>query len=95
MSLEQRTYWGMKAALQAKDEVAIRAIRAIDAEIYNVKLAPGSNGMSVTPEMELRALTKLINLRRVNVYIYTSQNRPDLAKKEQEELTIIESYLPK
>ncbi len=33
--------------------------------------------------------------RRDSAEIYTSQGRPDLAEKEQEELAVIESYLPK
>ena len=40
-------------------------------------------------------LQKLVKQRKDSLDIYQQQNRPDLAKKEEEEIAIIEKYLPK
>jgi len=40
-------------------------------------------------------LQKLIKQRKDSLEIYEQQNREDLAKKEREEIEIIEKFLPK
>ena len=54
-----------------------------------------TEGKAVTEEAEMQTLQKMAKQRKESLEIYTVQNRPDLALKEQEELEIIESYLPK
>jgi hypothetical protein len=46
-------------------------------------------------EDETRLLQKLVKQRKDSLAIYQQQNRPDLAKKEEEEIGIIERFLPK
>ena len=43
----------------------------------------------------MKMLQKLAKHRRDSLEIFTTQNRADLAQKEQEELDIIERFLPK
>lgn len=40
-------------------------------------------------------MQKLVKQRRDSLDIFTKQNRPDLAQKEQEEIAVIEKFLPK
>jgi len=40
-------------------------------------------------------LQKLVKQRRDSLDIFTQQNRPDLATKEQEEIEVIEKFLPR
>ena len=40
-------------------------------------------------------IQKLVKQRKESVEIYQQQNRPDLAKPELEEITVIERFLPK
>jgi len=94
MSLEQQVMAEMKEAMKSKDEAALRGLRAIKAEIIKAKTEPGANG-EVTPEGELKLLQKLVKSRKDSLEIFTQQNRTDLAQKEQEEITIIEKFLPK
>lgn len=84
----------MKDAMKAKDEAALRGLRAIKAEIIKAKNEPGANG-EISPEGELRLLQKIVKQRRDSLEIFTQQNRPDLAQKEQEEIAIIEKFLPR
>jgi uncharacterized protein YqeY len=93
MSLEIQIMAEMKEAMKAKDEAALRGLRAIKAEIIKAKTEPGANGV-VTEDGELKLLQKLVKQRKDSLDIYTQQNRPDLAQKEQEEIAIIEKFLP-
>jgi len=94
MSLEVNVMNEMKDAMKAKDEAALRSLRAIKAEIIRAKTEPGANGQ-ITPDTELKLLQRMVKQRRDSLDIFLQQNRTDLAQKEQEELAVIERFLPK
>jgi uncharacterized protein len=94
MSLEQRIMPELKAAMLAKDEKTVRGLRAIKAAIIVAKTAEGAGG-ELKEEDEIKLLQKLVKQRRDSLDIFTQQNRPDLAAKEQEEIEVIEKFLPK
>ncbi|HTL07269.1 MAG TPA: GatB/YqeY domain-containing protein [Chitinophagaceae bacterium] len=94
MSLEQKVMAEMKDAMKAKDEAALRGLRAIKAAIINAKTAEGAAGI-LKEEDEPKLLQKLVKQRKDSLLIYQQQNRADLATKEEEEIAIIEKFLPK
>ena len=94
MSLESKIMESLKTAMKAKDEAGLRTLRSIKAAIIIEKTAEGSKG-ELTEADELKMLTKLAKQRRDSLDIYKKQDRPDLAKTEEEELAIIEGFLPK
>lgn len=94
MSLEEKVMSGMKDAMKSKDEALLRGLRAIKAEIIKAKTEPGANGQ-ISSEGELKLLQKLVKQRKDSLEIFQQQNREDLAKKEQEEIAVIEQFLPK
>lgn len=94
MNLEQKVMAEMKEAMKAKDEATLRGLRAIKAEIIKAKTEPGAGG-EVSAEKELALLQKMMKQRKDSLEIYQQQNRADLAQKEQEEIAIIEKFLPK
>ncbi len=93
MSLEQNVMTQMKDAMKAKNEAALRGLRAIKAAIIIAKTAEGAGG-ELKEEDETKLLQKLVKQRRDSLEIYTKQNREDLAQKEQEEIAVIEKFLP-
>ena len=93
MSLEQKIMAGMKDAMKAKDEATLRGLRAIKAEIIKAKTEPGAGG-TVSEEGEVKLLQKMVKQRRDALEIYQQQNRADLAQKEEEEIAVIEKFLP-
>lgn len=93
MSLEQNIMTELKAAMLAKNEVALRSLRAIKAAILLAKTAEGSKG-DLTGDEEIKLLQKLVKQRKDSLDIFTTQNRPDLAAKEAEEIAVIEKFLP-
>jgi uncharacterized protein len=92
--LEQTIMAEMKKAMLAKDEKTLRAVRAIKAAIILAKTSEGSGG-ELKQEDEVKLLQKLVKQRKDSLGIYQQQNRADLAQKEQEEIEVIERFLPK
>jgi len=94
MSLEQKIMGDLKTAMLAKDEKALRSLRAIKAAILLAKTSEGAGG-ELKEDDEIKLLQKLVKQRKDSLDIYQQQNRTDLAQKEQEEIEIIEKFLPK
>ncbi len=94
MSLEQTIMADLKVAMRSKDEKALRSLRAIKAAIIIAKTSEGAGG-EVSAEEEMKILQKLVKQRKDSLQIYQKQNRADLALTEEEEIEIIEKYLPK
>jgi uncharacterized protein YqeY len=78
----------------AKDEKRLRGLRAIKAAIIIAKTAEGAGGQ-VSADEEIKMLQRLVKQRKDSLEIYQQQNRADLAQKEQEEIEVIEAFLPK
>ena len=83
----------LKTAMKAKDEAALRTLRAIKAAIIIEKTAEGAADV-ITEATETKMLQKLAKQRRDSLDIFSKQGREDLASKEREELAIIEKFLP-
>jgi len=94
MSLEQKIMAELKTAMLAKDEKALRSLRAIKAAILLAKTSEGAGG-DLKEEDEIKLLQKLVKQRKDSLEIFQQQNRADLAQKEQEEIEVIEKFLPK
>ena len=93
MSLTETANEGIKNAMKAKDEPSLRAYRAIKAALLLAKTDKGD--AEIDSDTEIKLLQKLVKQRKESLEIYIKQDRPDLAKPEEEELKIIESFLPK
>ena len=94
MSLEQKIMADLKTAMLAKDEKSLRGLRAIKAAILLARTSEGSGG-ELKEDDEIKLLQKLVKQRKDSLEIYQQQNRADLAQKEQEEIEVIEKFLPK
>jgi uncharacterized protein len=94
MSLEQNIQAELKTAMLAKDEKSVRSLRAIKAAIILAKTSEGAGG-EIKEEDEIKLLQKLVKQRKDSLEIFQQQNRTDLAQKEQEEIEVIEKFLPK
>lgn len=92
MSLESKIMEEMKTAMKAKDEAALRTLRAIKAAILIEKTS--GSGSEITEADELKMLQKMAKQRKDSLEIYQTQNRPELAAKEEEEIAIINRFLP-
>ncbi len=93
MNLEQDVMAEMKEAMKAKNEAALRGLRAIKSEIIKAKTEPGANG-ELTEGVAVKMLQKMLKQRKDSLEIFRTQNREDLAKKEEEEIVVIEKFMP-
>ena len=93
MSLENTINNDIKAAMLAKNEIALRSLRAVKAAILLAKTAEGAKN-EISADEEMKILQKLVKQRKDSLDIYEKQNRTDLAVIEKEEISIIEKYLP-
>jgi uncharacterized protein YqeY len=93
MNLEQEVMAEMKEAMKSKNEGVLRGLRAIKAEIIKAKTEPGANG-ELTDETAAKMLQKMLKQRKDSLDIFRAQSRDDLAKKEEEEIAVIEKFMP-
>ena len=93
MSLETKIMEDLKAAMKAKDQAALRGIRAIKSAILLAQT--DGSGKEIDDQKEIQILQKLVKQRKESLEIFQKQNREDLAKVEEEEIAVIEKYLPK
>lgn len=94
MSLETKIMDQLKQAMRDKNDAALRTLRAIKAAILVEKTAAGATG-ELTEADEMKLLQKLTKQRRDSLDIFRKQDREDLAVKEEEEIAVIEQFLPK
>jgi uncharacterized protein YqeY len=92
MSLESQINEDLKAAMRAKDEVALRGIRAIKSAILLIKT--DGSGQIIDETKEIQLLQKLVKTRQESMDIYIKNNRPELADIEKAEIEVIKKYLP-
>lgn len=95
MSLKDRINEDLKTAMKAKDQAALRTLRAIKSAILLAETAEGrTHGTPLTEAEEMDLLTKQVKQRRDSIEQYTANNRADLAKGEEEEVAVLQQYLP-
>src|ERR1700748_2301323 len=94
MSLVTNIMDHLKQAMKDKNEVALRTLRAIKAAILVEKTAAGAKE-EITAADEIKILQKLAKQRKDSLDIFRTQGREDLAVKEEEEIAVIEQFLPK
>jgi len=91
MSLHDRLTQDLKLAMKSRDQLRMDVIRMIKAAVQykevELKQDLDDAGMS-------RIMTTLIKQRKEAAEQFEKGNRQDLAAKERQEISIIESYLP-
>ncbi len=87
----------LKTAMKAKNQRAISTLRLILAALKDRDIAARGTGSSepISDAAILEMLQKMIKQRQDSIEMYRKGAREDLVKQEQEEIVIIESFLPK
>jgi uncharacterized protein len=87
----------LKQAMRAKDARTLSAVRLILAGLKDRDIAArGAGNTEGIPESEiLRLLQSMVKQRRESIAMYRQGNRPELAAKEEQEIAVIESFLPR
>lgn len=91
MELKERLNEAMKEAMRAKDSLRLNAIRLIRTAIKNREI---DERRELGDEDVIAVLSTLVKQRRESAEVYRANERPDLADKEEQELAIIQEFLP-
>jgi uncharacterized protein len=91
MSLSEQIQKDLVAAMKARDELRLGALRMVKAAIQHKEIEK----IRKLDEVEsIQLLQTLVKQRKESIEQFTKGGRPELAEKESKELAIIESYLP-
>jgi uncharacterized protein len=90
-SLKQAVQDAMKEAMRAKDKLRLGTLRLIKAEITRFEV---DNREDADDKVMLGLLTKMNKQRRDSAKQYQDADRPELAKKELDEIAVIQDFLP-
>ncbi len=94
MSLNDKLTEDMKTAMKAKDKVALGTIRNLKSAIKNAAIEQGGAD-TVLDDAEITAvIRKQIKQRQDSLTQYSENGRPELAEIEQNEINVLEKYLP-
>src|SRR3989304_2886603 len=81
----------MQKAAKERDSLALSALRMAVAAIQNGEIEARGEPAD---DAVLRLLGTLVKQRREAIDLYRRGNRPELAEKEAQEITVLERYLP-
>lgn len=95
MSLHTQIKDEIKQALKAGEKVRLSVLRGLLTAFTNEAVVKGKTAQDEIADDEAIAVIKReANKRKDSIEQYTKGGRPELALAEQEELTILETYLP-
>ncbi len=91
MSLKEILLSDLKGAMKAKDAIRLNTIRRLKSEIKNqeIKLK-----QELDDDAIITIVSSLIKKGKEAIDLFDKGDRPDLSKKEQEEVAILKKYLP-
>ena len=93
MSLQNQVMEEIKAAMKAKDTVALESLRAIKSALLLAQTEKGA-GSEMSDAEEIKLIQKLVKQRKESAAIFKEQGREDLAEPELAQVAVIEKFLP-
>lgn len=95
--LRSRLTEALKTAMKAKDERAVSTVRMILARLkeHDIEVRPKGNPHGISDKEMVAMMQDMIKQRRESIELYEKGGRPELAKKERDEIAVIESFLPR
>ena len=84
----------LKESMLAKNEVKTSVLRMLLASLKNYEIQKGGAGYEATEDEIIQVTTKEAKQRKDSIEEYKKANRQELVDKEQNELEILEGYLP-
>tara|TARA_Y100001970_G_C13672352_1_gene573657 strand:+ start:60 stop:512 length:453 start_codon:yes stop_codon:yes gene_type:complete len=95
MSLEKKIEEKLNESLKNKDKSVFPTLRLVISAIKDFKIASKVKDKDLKDQEIISILKKMTKQRNDSCEAYKKAGREDLLKKEQEELAIINSFLPK
>ena len=91
MSLREKITVDMKLAMKARETEKLGAIRLLQASLKQKEV---DERVTLTDDMVLAIIEKMLKQRKDSIEQYTAGNRLDLVAKEQFEVAVLSAYMP-
>ncbi|MCX6968442.1 MAG: GatB/YqeY domain-containing protein [Verrucomicrobia bacterium] len=95
MSLQQQIDNDLKEAMKAKQAERLGVLRMLKAALKNLAIEKGGPAAALDDAESTAVIRKQVKQRQDSIESFTKGGRPELAAKEQAEMEILNSYLPK
>ena len=94
MTLNEKIAEDMKSAMKSGQKTRLETLRTIRAQLLEKEVERRPSG-KVTPDDELAVLSAASKKRKEAIDIYRTHGKNDMADQEEQELLIIQEYMPK
>jgi uncharacterized protein len=91
-TLKERIDADLKDAMRAKKELELSVLRMLKSAVKYKEVEPGASALDDAGVMKV--IATLVKQRRDSVEEYKKANRPELAQKEEQEIAVLQGYLP-
>lgn len=91
MTIQERLTEAMKAAMKARDSVRLGTVRMMRTAIKNREIEARTE---LEQAEAVKVLATLVKQRRESAEAYRQAGRDDLAAREEQELVVIQEFLP-
>ena len=97
MSILERITSDLKTAMKSGDHARVDALRFILAGVQGAEKEKFAKapGLALTDEEAISVLQKEVKRRKESIELFKKGNRPDLVSKEETDLAILLTYVPK
>ena len=95
MALKEQISDEMKAALLGGNRFVGETLRNLKAAILNEEVAQGKRDEGLSDADIEKVIAREAKKRVESAKVYRDNNRPELAEPEEQELVILQQYLPK
>ena len=92
MTLTEQVQKDLVDAMRKREELRLSTLRMMKAALQNKQIEKRGK---LEEKEELQVFSTMIKQRKDSIEQFEKGNRPELARKEAEEITIIEAYMPK
>lgn len=91
MALQEKIEQNLTQAMKDKNETTVSVLRMLKSAFKNKEIEKKT---TLSDEDALSVIQNQIKSRRDSIELYKQGNRPELAEKEEKEITILQEYLP-
>src|ERR1700745_2883216 len=95
MTLQQRVDSDLKDAMRAKDATKLGVLRMLKSALKYAAIAKSGAEGELNDSEAVQVIRKQAKQRQDSIESFEKGGRAELAAKEKEELSILQSYLPK
>lgn len=91
MNIKQQLDDTMKVAMRARDNLRLSTVRMVKSAIKNREI---EQKKELDDKAIIDVLSTLVKQRRESIRLYQEGNRPELADKEEQELSVLLEFMP-